>query len=44
VKRLKANKTPYPLMERMLGMTMNMEGHVVLAKECLLDVTTLVDE
>jgi hypothetical protein len=44
VKRLKANKTPCPLMERMLGMTINMEGDVVLAKECLFDVTTLIDE
>ncbi len=31
-------------MERMLGMTINMEGDVVLAKECLFDVTTLIDE
>jgi hypothetical protein len=44
VTRLKANKTPCPLMERMLGMTINMEGHVFLAKECLLDVIALVDE
>ncbi len=31
-------------MERMLRMTINMERDVVLANECLLDVTTLVDE
>ncbi len=42
--RLKVNKTPYPLMERMLRMTIKMEGDVLLANECLPDVIVVVDE
>ncbi len=42
--RLKANKISYLFMERMLGMTIDMEGDVFLAKECLFDVIALVDE